>query len=39
MAAEAKLRSDPVSDFYQGGTFCGMEFDGDTSRIIDWKKK
>jgi uronate dehydrogenase len=36
MAEQAKLKPDPVSDFYQGGAFCGMEFDGDTSRIIDW---
>src|SRR5215208_4734088 len=37
MAEEAKLKPDPVSDFYQGGTFCGMEFDGDKRRIIDWQ--
>ena len=37
MAEQAKLPPDPVSDFYQGGAFCGMEFDGDKSRIIDWK--
>jgi uronate dehydrogenase len=37
MAEQAKLPSDPVGDFYQGGAFCGMEFDGDKSRIIDWK--
>ena len=30
-------KPDPVGDFYQGGTFCGMEFDGDKSRI--WKLK
>jgi uronate dehydrogenase len=36
-AEQAKLPPDPVSDFYQGGTFCGMEFDGDKSGIIDWK--
>jgi uronate dehydrogenase len=37
MAEQAKLPPDPVGDFYQGGAFCGMEFDGDKSRIIDWK--
>jgi uronate dehydrogenase len=34
-AEQAKLGPDPVGDFYQGGAFCGMEFDGDKSRIID----
>jgi len=33
MAEQAKLPADPVSDFYQGGTFCAMEYSGDTSRI------
>jgi uronate dehydrogenase len=37
MAEQAKLPPDPVSDFYQGGAFCGMEFDGDKSGIVDWK--
>jgi uronate dehydrogenase len=36
-AEQAKLKPDPVGDFYQGGSFCGMEFDGDKSRIIDLK--
>jgi uronate dehydrogenase len=36
MAEQAKLKPDPVSDFYQGGAFCSMEYDGDKSRIIDW---
>jgi len=36
-AEEAKFKPDPVADFYQGGAFCSMEFDGDKSRIIDWK--
>jgi uronate dehydrogenase len=36
-AEQAKLKPDPVGDFYQGGAFCSMEFDGDASRIIDWK--
>lgn len=35
MAAQAKLPPDPVGDFYQGGTFCSLEFSGDTGRI--WK--
>ncbi len=33
MAEQAKLPPDPVGDFYQGGTFCSMEFSGDPSRI------
>lgn len=36
-AEQAGLPPDPVSDFYQGGAFCGTEFDGDKSRVIDWK--
>jgi len=36
MAEQAKLPPDPVGDFYQGGAFCGMEFSGDKSRIVDW---
>ena len=36
MAAQAKLKPDPVGDFFQGGTFCSAEFDGDASRV--WKK-
>jgi uronate dehydrogenase len=36
-AEQAKLPPDPVGDFYQGGTFCSMEFDGDTHRIVEWK--
>jgi uronate dehydrogenase len=36
-AEQAKLPPDPVGDFYQGGAFCGMEFDGDASKIVDWK--
>jgi uronate dehydrogenase len=35
MAGQAKLQADPVRDFYQGGRFCSIEFDGDASRI--WK--
>ena len=35
MAEQAKLPPDPVGDFYQGGTFCSIEFDGDASRV--WK--
>ena len=38
MAEQAKLKPDPVGDFYQGGAFCSMEFAGDTSRIVHWKK-
>ncbi|HEX2652257.1 MAG TPA: NAD(P)-dependent oxidoreductase [Xanthobacteraceae bacterium] len=29
LAAQAKLPSDPIGDWYQGGTFCSAEFDGD----------
>ena len=39
MAEQAKLKPDPVGDYYQGGAFCSSEFDGDTSRIIDWNKR
>jgi len=28
LAAQAKLPDDPVGDWYQGGTFCGDEYDG-----------
>jgi uronate dehydrogenase len=37
MAEQAKLKPDPVGDFYQGGAFCAMEFSGDKSRIIEPK--
>jgi uronate dehydrogenase len=33
LAEQAKLPPDPVGDFYQGGAFCSMEFDGDTDQI------
>ena len=36
MAEQAKLKPDPVGDFFQGGTFCSLEFDGDAGRV--WKK-
>jgi uronate dehydrogenase len=29
MAAQAKLKPDPIGDWYQGGPFCSDEFDGD----------
>ncbi len=29
LAEQAKIAADPVGDYYQGGTFCGMEYDGD----------
>ena len=35
LAEQAKLKPDPVGDFFQGGTFCSQEFDGDTGRV--WK--
>lgn len=36
-AEQGKLKPDPVGDFYQGGAFCSMEFDGDKSRIVERK--
>ena len=39
MAEQAKIRPDPVGDFFQGGAFCSMEFDGDKGRIVDWSKR
>ena len=33
MAAQAKLPKDEVGDYFQGGTFCSMEFDGDFARL------
>jgi uronate dehydrogenase len=32
MAAQAKLKPDPIGDWYQGGPFCSDEFDGDAGR-------
>jgi uronate dehydrogenase len=29
MAEQAKLKPDPVGEFYQGGRYCNVEFDGD----------
>ena len=37
MAEQAKLKPDAIGDFYQGGAFCGMEFSGDRSRIVEPK--
>ncbi|MEO6779602.1 MAG: NAD(P)-dependent oxidoreductase [Bradyrhizobium sp.] len=39
MAEQAKVGPDRVGDFYQGGAFCGMEFDGDLRRIVDWNAR
>ena len=36
MAEQAKIPPDPIGDYYQGGAFCSIEYDGDRSRIIDW---
>ena len=33
LAEQAKLPADQVADFYQGGSFCAMEYAGDGSRI------
>jgi uronate dehydrogenase len=35
-AEQAQLKPDAVAEFYQGGVFCSMDFDGDNSKIIDW---
>jgi uronate dehydrogenase len=35
LATQAKLAPDAIGDFFQGGTFCSAEFDGDASRV--WK--
>ncbi len=35
MAEQAKLPPDRIGDFYQGGTFCSMEFAGDASKVWD----
>jgi uronate dehydrogenase len=35
MAEQAKLKPDPVADFYQGGAFCSIEFDADAGKV--WK--
>ena len=35
MAEQAKLKPDPVADFYQGGAFCRMGYSGDKSRIVE----
>lgn len=37
MAEQAKLAADPTGDFFQGGTFCSNEFDGDVS--VAWQPK
>ncbi len=29
LAAQAKLAPDPLGDFYQGGSFCAAEYEGD----------
>jgi uronate dehydrogenase len=34
----AKQEPDLIGDQCPGGAFCSNEFDGDTSRIIDWNK-
>jgi uronate dehydrogenase len=39
MAEQAKLKPDPVGDFYQGGTFCSMEFSRDAGEIVKTKPK
>jgi uronate dehydrogenase len=33
LAAQAELPADEVGDFFQGGTFCSQEFDGDFARL------
>jgi len=39
MAEQAKLKPDPIGDFYQGGTFCSMEFSRDAAAIVKAKPK
>jgi uronate dehydrogenase len=34
MAEQAKLKPDPIADFYQGGSFCSMEFDRDQNKNV-----
>ena len=36
LAEQAKMKPDRVGDFFQGGTFCSLEFDGDAGQV--WKK-
>jgi uronate dehydrogenase len=33
LAAQAALPADEVGDFFQGGSFCSAEFDGDFARL------
>jgi len=33
LAAQEKLPPDPIGEFYQGGPYCSIEFDGDTDEI------
>jgi uronate dehydrogenase len=33
LAGQAKMRADPVGDYFQGGPFCSDEFDGRTDDI------
>ncbi len=37
LAAQAKLSSNPVGDYYQGGTFASQEFEGGIERARDAK--
>ena len=35
MAEQAKLKPDAIGDFFQGGSFCSVEFSADAARV--WK--
>lgn len=35
LAAQAKLPPDPIGDWYQGGTFCSMEYDNPLEPLRD----
>jgi uronate dehydrogenase len=33
LAAQARLPPDPIGDYFQGGSFCSAEFDGDAAGV------
>jgi uronate dehydrogenase len=35
MGEQAKLTADPIGDFFQGGSFCSLEFTGERGQV--WK--
>jgi uronate dehydrogenase len=34
LAAQARLPPDPIGDYFQGGSFCSAEFDGDAAGVL-----